>query len=800
MKRPIPTRMPLYLAAQAALAGLLRAEAPSDGGWRRPPEPIATLVESAPSPGVTLSPCGRWLLLLQAEGMPGLEVMARPYRKLAGLRIDPRARVPQLGARITRIVIRPTTPGADWELPVEPGHWLFPQWSADGNRLAFVRATDEGSELWWADVEQRTAAPVPGVRLNGVLGPPFVWMPDQRGLLCKLALDGGEPADPPAPAGPVVQETAGLKAQVRTYQDLLQNEGDAARFEGHATAQLAIVDGNGVVRRIGDPDRFESARPSPDGTQVLTIRLERPYSYLVPWDYFPRRMERRDLEGRVVQTVAALPLQESVPIGGVPTGPRAMQWIPGEPATLAWFEALDGGDPKAVVPHRDVIRRQAEGGGAADWHRTEHRAESLAFAEGGDFALLTEFDRDTRRERWWKLDLAEAAEAPVKLLERSTQDAYGDPGRPVRRVDPRGWPLIRRDGTAIFLAGEGASPDGDRPFLDRWDLASGAKTRLFRGSEARLEAFVGFLDPPGRRLLVTSESASEPRNYFAQAVDGGPRQALTDFADPAAGALAGVTKELIRYAREDGVPLSGTLHLPPGWKPGRRLPVLVWAYPREFNQASDAGQVRGSPHRYARPSGASHLWLVLAGYAVLDEASMPIVGPARGANDTFVQQLAWNAEAAVAALVRHGVGERGRIAVAGHSYGAFMTANLLCHTDLFAAGIARSGAYNRTLTPFGFQNEDRTYWEAPELYHAMSPFANAQKLNEPILLIHGDDDNNAGTFPLQSQRLYGAVKGHGGTARLVMLPHESHGYAARESVQHCLHEMIAWLDRHLRKP
>lgn len=124
-----------------------------------------------------------------------------------------------------------------------------------------------------------------------------------------------------------------------------------------------------------------------------------------------------------------------------------------------------------------------------------------------------------------------------------------------------------------------------------------------------------------------------------------------------------------------------------------------------------------------------------------------------------------------------------------------MTANLLAHSDLFRAGIARSGAYNRTLTPFGFQSERRTFWEAPEMYAKVSPFWYADKIKEPILLIHGEADNNQGTFPIQSERMFAAIRGNGGTARLVMLPLEAHGYAAKESTEHTLFEMVQWFDK-----
>ncbi|HZN39841.1 MAG TPA: prolyl oligopeptidase family serine peptidase, partial [Planctomycetota bacterium] len=384
----------------------------------------------------------------------------------------------------------------------------------------------------------------------------------------------------------------------------------------------------------------------------------------------------------------------------------------------------------------------------------------------------------------------------VVLYERSTQDDYGDPGRPVTERLQDGRSLLRMREGRVFLTGAGASEKGSRPFVDAWNLGDNTKERLFRAAEGHHETFVGFLDDAGRRMLVRSESPAEPPSLVVVECSSDARKPLLAFPDPAAEFIRGIEKRLLRYQREDGVPLSGTLYLPQGHKPGMKHPVLLWAYPLEYTDASDAGQVRAAPNRYLRLSGASHLFLLLHGYAVFDDAAMPIVGPVKTANDTFVQQVQMNARAAVKVLEEQGCVDTKRIAVSGHSYGAFMTANLLAHTDLFATGIARSGAYNRTLTPFGFQNEERTFWEAPEVYQAMSPFSHADKINEPILLIHGADDNNPGTFPMQSQRLFVAIKGHAGNARLCMLPHEAHGYRARESVLHCLAEMCAWLDEH----
>ena len=798
-------RVPTFTVLAALLCGSspTALHAQDEGrvsGWQRPLEAIARLVEAPPPPSTSLSPQRQWLVMVQAEALPSIEVVARPHLKLAGLRIDPETRGPQLGSRVLGITLRSMTDGKEVRVDVPAGHWSEPLWSADDRAFALLHTVENGIELWVADPATATPKQVPSVVLNAVLGNPLRWLPDQRRLLAQLAVQGAPPPRPRAPSGPQVQVSEkGQKAQVRTYQDLLQDAHDERLFEHFGTSQLAIVEpSTGAVTKVAAPGMYDSVEASPDGTLLLVTRIDRPFSYVVPHGSFPRTTAVIALDGRELRKILVAPLREAVPIGGVPTGPRSIDWLPLLPHTLCWTEALDGGDPKAEVEHRDQILLLSEPDGTPrPWFRTQHRAAGLALA-GNGVALATELDRRTRRQRVWQHDWRDPARPGTMLYERSTQDAYGDPGRPIseRRVD--GQSPLRVRGDTLFLAGEGASATGNRPFVDTWDLAKGTKQRLFQCAEGRYETFVGFLDEEGTRLLVRSESPTEPPSLVAIEAATGARKPVLQFSDPAAEFTRGIEKRLVRYEREDGVPLSGTLYLPPGRAKDTKLPCLIWAYPLEYAQASDAGQVRATPNRYLRLSGASHLFLLLAGYAVFDDAAMPIVGPVQTANDTFVEQVQKNARAAVAALTREGVIDGKRIAVSGHSYGAFMTANLLAHTDLFCAGIARSGAYNRTLTPFGFQSEERTFWEAPQVYQAMSPFSFADKIQAPLLLIHGQDDNNPGTFPLQSQRLFIAIKGHGGTVRLCMLPHEAHGYRARENVLQCLAEMCNWLDQYCK--
>lgn len=770
-------------------------------GYRLPPDPIPAMLERPPLPTLETSPDHRVGALLYREGLPPLAELARPMLRLAGKRFYPDVRVSaaQVRGRLHRIEFLDLESGRTWpaRLPESADvRWL--EWSPDGKRLAVGNLEDDGVHLWVIVAESGEAVALPNVRLNLVSGA-CSWLPDSRRLLCRLVPEdlGAPPQRPQVPEGPVVRETAGKRAQVRTYQDLLRDRYDVAAYEYYARTQLAILGPLGERRNLGRPGLYGKVEISPDGRFILVERIHPPYSYLVPEFYFPVSIEIWDRNGTAVRRIADLPLAEEVPIGGVRTGPRMCHWIPGKDAVLAWAEALDGGDPKRTVPHRDrlMVLGDPGGGEPREAFRTEWRVRDLSWTTAGNL-LLTEWDRDRQWLRTWLLRSPLQKEAKVQLVwDRGQFDAYKDPGRPVAWVTPAGKRAVLQVGEWIYLIGSGSSPQGDRPFLARFSLETLEQELLFRSREARYEFPEELLDPEGRRALVRSEAPDDPPDYLVVDLEAGHLRRLTDFPDPAP-ELRKVQKQLITYHREDGLLLSGTLYLPEGYERGRPVPLVMWAYPREYNDPEIAGQVRGSPHRYNRVTGASHLFFLTQGYAVLDGPAMPIVG--EHGNDTFVEQLVMNAKAAVDKVVGMGVTRRGKIGVGGHSYGAFMTANLLAHCDFFAAGIARSGAYNRTLTPFGFQNERRTFWEAPEVYFAMSPFMHADKINEPLLLIHGQADNNSGTFPLQSERMFHALKGLGATARLVLLPYESHGYAGRESVLHALAEMIDWFDQYVK--
>ena len=796
----------------AAFAALLTAAAPASAqdvsSYRVPPPPIPQILDAQQTPWTSIEPGGTTMVLVGRPGLPDIAELAEPELRLAGARINPRTNGPSRSSFGRSLTFQDLESGTRREvaLPADArvSSW---QWSPDASHLAFTNTVASGVELWVADARTAEARRLLGPELNATLGTPYQWAPDGRSLLVKRVLQGrgGPPAPPAVPAGPVIQENVGGAAPVRTYQDLLANAADEALFDYYFTSQLVRVPASGgAPTPVGEPGIISGFTASPSGEYLLVTRIKRPYSYIAPMFAFGSETVVMDVRGRRVHTVIDRSEVTMSPIGRdmVNPGPRSVNWRADAPATLVWVEAVDGGNARAEAAVRDrVLMLEAPfNGSPRTLIELQQRAASIRWGRP-DLALVqTRWSTDART-RTYVVNPSQPGE-PRLLWDLSSEDRYNDPGQPVTKMNDRGFPVLRfsPDGQHVYLTGAGASTRGDYPFLDRLNLATGNAERLWEAEDPYYEVIVAVLDDEARRYVTRREAVTEPPNFFLHDRTRSAARALTDFADPAP-QLAGVQRQLITYPRADGVTLSATLFTPPGYDAQRDgpLPTLVWAYPREFRDADAASQVQDSPNRFSRPGGSSHLFLLTQGYAILDGPAMPIIGEGdEEPNDTYVQQLVSSAQAAVDKVVEMGVADRDRIGVGGHSYGAFMTANLLAHSDLFRAGIARSGAYNRTLTPFGFQAEPRSYWDATEVYYAMSPFNYANRINEPILLIHGEADNNSGTFPIQSERMYQALKGHGATVRYVVLPHESHGYAARESVMHTLAEMVDWMDRHVK--
>jgi dipeptidyl aminopeptidase/acylaminoacyl peptidase len=783
-----------------------------------PPKAIVDAFDAEPLPQTTLSPNKQVVALTKARTYPTIAELAQPMYRLAGSRVNPKTNGPHRasglpGTGIYSITLKKLSDGAETAVKMPPqariSHVKF---APDGAHLSFLQTKDDGIELWIADgTTGSSRAVVTGAdRINGTTGDPCDWLKDNVTIACELvpAGRGPAPAEPLVPSGPHVEENYGKAAPAPTYEDLLKTAYDDTLFEYYFTSQLTAINvSTGAKSAIGKPAIFGNVTPAPGGQHLLVTRIKKPFSHTVPMNGFAQDVEIWTRGGELAKKLSDQPSREGVGLTGTEVGPRAFRWRADQPATIIWAEALDGGDLKNKVPFRDKVLSLAApfSGQPTEIAKTEWRYGGINYTDTG-LALLTENDRATRRTRSWIL---ETGAAPRKVWERKQDAAYDDPGTPVTRRDTgatagggggRGGASagsIIQNGDYIYVAGVGASKDGDRPFLDKLNVKTLKTERIFRSSSESLESFVAPLNDEMTKFLTRYETQKDTPNYYSRDAGADAKRAVTTFKDPQP-QVREILRQYVTYKRNDGVTLSGTLYLPPGYKQGTKVPVIMWAYPREFGDADSASQVSGSPNSFTTIRGGSHMFLLLSGYAIFDNPTMPIIGPGETANDTYVEQLVASAQAAVDKVVEMGVADRDRIGVGGHSYGGFMTANLLAHSRLFRAGFAESGAYNRSLTPWGFQSERRSFWEVPDLYAKMSPFWYADKIKDPILLMHGEMDDNTGTFPINSERLYAALKGHGATVRLVMLPNEAHGYAARETLLHVIAERLNWFDKYVK--
>ncbi|WP_028295855.1 alpha/beta hydrolase family protein [Olivibacter sitiensis] len=774
--------------------------------YQMPPESIRELVDAPSIPNVRFSADGSRMLVLTSPEYPSIQQVAQPVLGIAGLRINPSTNSGTVATTYTKFVLKNVKTGMNVQIQDMPADLQLGNvsWSPNEKFIAFTNTTQKGVELWLIDLSNNKAKKLVDNYLNDAYGPTFQWSQDGNSLLVQLVPSGrgARPAEEMVPTGPVVQENLGGKTPSRTYQYLLRNPHDELVMDYFLKSQLARVALDGQITNLGQPKIYRSFSYSPDGKYLLVQTVEKPYSYLVPIQSFPYHSSLLDANGTLVKELYKAPLADNLPTGfdATTTGPRSYGWRSDADATLYWVEALDGGNPNKVFEKRDAVFTwqapfKVE---PKKLYETTWRYGNIQWGNE-DYAIISEHWRKDRKEIKTLIN-PNTGKVVKKISERLTEDGYSDPGDFVQGYNKNKRRVLLFDGKkpVVYTISIGSSPVGDRPFLMRWDLLAGKTDTLFRSQAPYYEFPVYYQG--GDEVYISREAVDQVPNYFTVNLKNRNSKSITSFADPYP-SLRGVTKQQLSYPRKDGIKLTATLYLPKGYKKeDGRLPVLMWAYPREYKSLEAAGQVKGSPYRFTTLAFRSPVFWVTRGYAILDQTDMPIVGEGdEEPNDTFIQQIKDNAEAVINYVVDDlGIADRNKIAVGGHSYGAFMTANLLAHTDLFAAGLARSGAYNRTLTPFGFQYESRTYWEAPEVYYNMSPFSFADKIKIPLLMTHGMDDENSGTFPIQSERLYAAIKGHGGIVRLVLLPKEFHGYRARESVMHTFWEMDTWLEKYVK--
>lgn len=776
--------------------------------YQQPPKLMADMLLAKPTPAVSFDDKANWMLLSERNSYPTVEELGQPEARIAGMRINPNNFSLSRQTFINNFKLRKVNQENELQVKGLPATLLASSvsWSPSQTKIAFLQNNADAVDLYVIDVATQTAKKINKRPLNTLMGGAYSWLDDNT-LIYKTTLQpaSAAPKRPITPMGPSIQENYGKAAPIRTYQDLMKTPYDEQLFSFMATAQL-VINKNGVENNIGKPNIYTTISPSPDKQYLMIRTLKKPFSYLVPAQLFASTVSIIDITGKELKKLADLPSGEGSPSGfdNVQNVPRSFDWRDDEAATITWCMPLDSGMiAKKVEFHDGVYALKAPfQGEATELFKTTMRFRGVSWGTS-QLALVMEGLTGKQVARMHRFNPSTGS--LEMLMQRNTTDAYNNPGSPVTTKNQFGRQVLMLvdNGTKLLMNNTtGSSPNGDLPFLAKFDLQTKQQEIIWRCSPGQFEFISDVVDANTMTFISRKETQTSTPNYFMKdLLKKIADRPITKFTNPYP-QLEGITKEKIKYKRADGVDLTGDLYLPKGYNAAKDgpLPVFMWAYPREFNSAADAAQVRGSKDRFTNISWGSPIFWVTQGYAVLDNAEMPIVATSsdKKPNDNFIEQLKLNAEAAVQKLVDLGVGDKNRMAVGGHSYGAFMTAHLLSHTNLFKAGIARSGAYNRSLTPFGFQNEDRTYWQASQLYFDMSPFSYANKVKTPILLIHGEMDDNQGTFPIQSERYYSAIKGHGGTSRYVVLPYEAHGYRGRENVLHMLWEQHQWLEKYVK--
>jgi dipeptidyl aminopeptidase/acylaminoacyl peptidase len=801
----------IFFVARISMAQTIAAHASQDSAlaYQMPSPELRAIVDAPREPDIFVSPDGHTVALVTHTVLPPIAVVAEPQARLAGIRFNPKLRLTtrfDFGNELSILDVNTRQSHVVQGLP-KALRVAAISWSPDSRQIAVSLVEGDAIHLWLVDGSSYRAHLATRAPLNAILDDGFAWFGGSSHLLLRLRPEheGVAPERSIAPAGPNVQSTDGSRgaSQLATFEDMLKTPFDETLLDYYLSAQVGVLSVDGKLTRIGPVDRILSLAGAPDGHHVLLSRLRHPYSRIVPLSHFPAVIEVWNATGKTVAAVANTPLVEVIAPGpdAVNPGPRDFGWRADRPASLYWVEAQDGGDPRKPADIRDIIyvADVSSISQRTTIARLPRRLQSIYWGRN-DLALVVDWTWKSRDSDIWRINPDSPAAKPSLVRAWKFEDRYSDPGLPLTQVVPDGARVLRLSGNSVLMVGPGASPEGERPFLNRLELDTQAVTTLWRSAAPYYERPLKPLNEDATRLLTSRQSVSEPPNLVLHDTLDDAGVALTHFDNPLP-QLAGVTKQVLRYKRPDGVEMTAKLYVPPGYDTKRDgpLPTLLWAYPREFKSADAASQVQGSPYRFNAISYWGPLPFLTRGFAVLDEPTMPIVGEGTAEpNDTYVAQLVADAQAAIDEVVRLGVGDRNRMAIGGHSYGAFMTANLLAHSRLFQAGIARSGAYNRTLTPFGFQAEDRNFWEARDIYLTMSPFVYANEIKDPLLLIHGEMDNNTGTYPIQSERMYQALKGLGGTVRMVMLPNESHAYRARESILHMLWEEDQWLTTYVK--
>lgn len=778
--------------------------------YQKPSPSILTLADYERAPSVSMDTKKEYLLLSYRNTYKSLDDLNQDELRLGGLRINPTTNISSTVTYVNNLKIRKVKDQNEVQVAGLPQNPRISNisWSPNDSKIAFTHTAATGVELWTIDVALATAKKITEATLNANIGSPFIWMKDNNTLLVKMLpknraalLDSKKDL----PTGPIISNADGSKSQNRTYPDMLKNANDEINFENIITSEIYKITLDGTATLFKKAAMYAGESFSPDGNYLMLTTIQKPFSYIVPLSRFPSKSVVFDKDGNEVKTVNEVPLTEIIPKGfmAVRKGKRNMSWRADKPATLVYVEALDGGDPANKVDFRDeVLLWNAPFTTPANTLvKTPQRFSGIMWGTENVAVLMDEW-YDTRNTKTYLINPAAPELAPKVIFDRNSQDVYSDPGNFETHKNEFNRYVLAIENNKTFLIGAGFTKNGQFPFISEMDLKTLQTKRLYTSSYTdKKEDILEIENLKEGTVLVQIQSKNEYPNYYLRNIKQKNKLTpITTFQNPFE-SIKNVSKEVIKYTRKDGVQLSGTLYLPVGYDKVKKekMPLLIWAYPAEYKDKNSAGQSTQNPNEFTFPNYGSFVYWVTKGYVVLDDAAFPIIGEGTTEpNDNFITQLVDNAEAAINAVDALGYINRKKVAVGGHSYGAFMTANLLTHSNLFACGIARSGAYNRTLTPFGFQSEQRNYWESPEVYTAMSPFMNAGKMKTPMLLVHGEADNNPGTFTLQTERYFQALKGLGAPARMVILPKESHGYAAKENILHLLWEQDQFLEKHLK--
>ena len=778
--------------------------------YQKPSASIMALADYERAPSVNMDSKKEYMLLTYRSTYKTLDDLNQDEMRLGGLRINPVTNIASATNYISNLKIRKITDKVETQvsgLPENP-RITFINWSQNEKKIAFTNTISTGVELWVIDVISASAKKLTAANLNANLGSPFNWMKDNETLLVKM-IPKNRPASIDSkkdlPKGPTVSSSDGSKSQNRTYPDLLKNKTDETNFENLMTSEIYKVSLSGKLDFFKGSDLYAGESFSPDGNYLMITTIQKPFSYIVPYSRFPLKTVVYDAAGKEVKVVNEVPLNEVIPKGfsSVRKGKRSLGWRTDKPATWAYVTALDEGDQAKKVDFRDEV---------FSWDapftnnpksliKTQQRYAGVIWGNE-NLAVIYDDWYDTRNQKTYLINPSDSSQAPKIISDRNSQDIYSDPGNFETKRNEYNRYVLAVENNNAYLIGDGFTKDGQFPFIDEFNLGTLKPKRLYTSTfKDKKEDLLSIEDFKKGDVLVQIQSKTDYPNYYFRNLKSKKLTQITNFKNPFE-SIKNVYKEVIKYKRKDGIDLSGTLYLPEGYdriKKSEKLPLLIWAYPEEYKDKSSAGQSNKNPNEFTFPSYGSFIYWVTKGYAVLDDASFPIIGEGTTEpNDTFMTQLVDDAAAAIDAVDKLGYINRKKCAIGGHSYGAFMTANLLTHSDLFACGIARSGAYNRTLTPFGFQSEQRNYWDIPTIYNEMSPFMNADKMKTPLLLVHGDADNNPGTFTLQSERYFQALKNLGAPVRLVLLPKEAHSYVAKENILHLLWEQDQFLEKYLK--